>query len=123
MQVKTSHYFEGLYLTLDIATQRAIALFVSHVEEYGLHGLQGRNKSSADIAPTTKKNLEKIRYAQKHCLWHYHLGVPYYLGEQGDMTSQYVLHYSRYDEFIILIDVVSHPPFALPSTDKMTYST
>lgn len=123
MNVIFTNHLQQTLNELDETLKDALDEFIFHVKKHGLRGLQGRNKSSDDIAPTTQKNLEKIQYAQKHCLWHYHLGVPYYLGKPGDMTSQYVLHYSRYDEFIVLIDIVSHPPFALPSIEKMVHST
>lgn len=55
-----------------------------------------------------------FEYAQKYCLWHYHIGVPHYVGEFGDMTSEYILHYQRFDDRIVLLDITAHPPFVLP---------
>lgn len=43
--------------------------------------------------------------------------IPKYIGEHGDMTSEYVLHYQRFDEEIVLVDLAIHPPFRLPSVD------
>lgn len=99
---------------LDTKSQDAIADFVEYVEQHGLKGLQGRNKSSAPINPRTKKQRANFAYAQKHCLWHYHIGIPCYVGEFGDKTSEYVLHYQRFNDEIVLVDLLPHPPFALP---------
>lgn len=76
--------------------------------------MAGRNKSSALPNPHTKQERVDFAYAQKYCLWHYHIGIPYYVGEFGDMTSEYVLHYQRFEDRIILVDITSHPPFILP---------
>lgn len=120
MQVKTSPYFDELYPTLDILIQQAIAKFVSHVEQHGLKGLQGRNKSSVPSSTHTKRQRAQFAYAQRHCLWHYHIGIPTYAGEHGDMTSEYVLHYQRFDDEIIIVDITTHPPFVLPSRESLT---
>lgn len=118
MQVKTNRYFDELYSTLDIPTKQAIAVFVGHVEQHGLRGLVGRNKSSTPTNPRTKKQKARFAYAQKHCLWHYHIGIPYYVGEKGDMTSEYILHYQRFNDEVILVDLATHPPFELPTIDE-----
>lgn len=38
----------------------------------------------------------------------------HYVGEYGDMTSEYILHYQRFDDRIILLDITAHSPFVLP---------
>lgn len=119
MQVDFSPHFLRLLNTLDEQSQDMIAEFVDYVEQNGLRGLQGRNKFSAPKNIHTKKQRANFDYAQKHCLWHYHIGIPYYVGEFGDMTSEYILHYQRFDSEIILVDITTHPPFKLPSQDKL----
>lgn len=114
MRVDFSPKFLQQLDKLDIKSQDAIADFVDYVEQHGLKGLVGRNKSSADLTDTTKKGIQRAKYAQKHCLWHYHIGVPEYVGEHGDMTSEFVLHYQRFDDEIVIVDMASHPPFGLP---------
>lgn len=122
MHVKLSDYFKEVYPDFDDGVRQAVARFVEHVENYGTKGLQGRNKSSADLTDTTKKGIERAKFAQKYCLWHYHLGVPFYVEQaNGDLTSEYILHYSYYDEFIVLVDIGTHPPFYLPDELKTTY--
>lgn len=114
MHVDFSPKFLQLLDKLDATSQDVIADFVDHVEQNGLHGLQGRNKSSAPINPHTKRQQAQFAYAQKHCLWHYHIGIPCYIGKHGDMTSEYVLHYQRFDDGIVIVDMTAHPPFELP---------
>lgn len=122
MKVIFADIFKQEFETLDEDLQVAVNLFVFHVQKNGVRGLQGRNKSSADLTDTTKKGVERAKFAQKYCLWHYHLGVPFYVEQaNGDLTSEYILHYSYYDEFIVLVDIGTHPPFYLPDELKITY--
>lgn len=36
------------------------------------------------------------------------------------MTSEYVLHYKRLDDEIVIVDLTVHPPFKLPSENTLT---
>lgn len=36
------------------------------------------------------------------------------------MTSEYVLHYTKGDDFIKLVDLSAHPPLQLPTIDYLT---
>lgn len=103
------------------ADREKIRAFVEHVEQFGFHGLQGRNKSS-DQVPTDNPNWsERVAYAQKYKLWHYHIGIPtYVLSEKGDQVSEYVLHYIRESDYIILVDMSPHPPLQLPSSEHFS---
>lgn len=121
MRVIFANWLTQNFSLLDDAVRLAIAEFAVHVEQQGLRGLKGRNKSSA-VPSTTKKGIERFKFAQKHCLWHYHLGVPKYVEQSdGDFTSKMIVHYIRFDEFIVLVDITEHPPFNLPATEKLTY--
>lgn len=119
MKVETSLAFDEQLALLSHADRIKIALFVQHVQQQGLKNLQGRNKSSAPQNPRTKKERANFDYAQKYCLWHCHIGIPEYVGDDGDMTSEYILHYQRFDDKIVLVDISTHPPFILPSQDKL----
>lgn len=120
MKVKLSDWLENNLLNFDKAIQRAIFKFIAHVETHGLRGLTGRNKSSVLPNPHSKKEQENAKIAQKYCLWHYHLGVPDYVKQaNGELTSEYILHYCYYDDMIVLVDIGTHPPFDLPSADKI----
>lgn len=121
MKVAFSDSFAQNFLQFGNDVRDAIMNFVIHVETHGLYKLAGRNKSSALPNPHTKKQQANFIYAQKHCLWHYHIGIPEYVGEYGDMTSEYILHYQRFDDEIVLIDLDSHPPFNLPKEDKLMF--
>lgn len=43
----------------------------------------------------------------------------YHVGEHGDMTSEYVLHYQRFNDRIVIVDLTTHPPFTLLSLDNL----
>lgn len=121
MNVIFSEHFKQQFEKFDDDWQLAINTFIFHIKKHGLRNLAGRNKSSAIANPHTKRQKAQFAFAQKHCLWHYHIGIPEYVGEHGDMTSQMVLHYIRYDEFIVLVDIAEHPPFTLPNTEQLEY--
>ncbi|MDO4896301.1 MAG: hypothetical protein Q3971_02965 [Moraxella sp.] len=83
MNVIFSASFQVQFPTLTNAEKQAILAFVRHVEQHGLKGLTGRNKSSTPQNPHTKKERANHAHAQKHCLWHYHIGIPHYVGDDG----------------------------------------
>lgn len=123
MRVIFADFFDDILENFDEQTQNAVDEFVFHVKKYGLKKLKGRNKSSA-VPSTTKKGIARYKFAQKHCLWHYHLGVPEYVEQSiGDFTSEMIVHYIRFDVFIVLIDIDKHPPFVLPTIEKLSYQS
>lgn len=98
------------------ADQLKIKAFIEHIEQHGFNGLQGRNKPSEDVPANHPNWHAVVTYAQKHNLWHYHIGIPTYTtSKQGDMTSEYVLHYIKGDGFIKIVDLSAHPPLHLPN--------
>lgn len=100
--------------------QLKIKEFVEHVQQFGFEGLQGRNKPSDDVPTDNPHWGEIVTYAQEHQLWHFHIGIPSYTtSEQGDLTSEYVLHYVKGDDFIKIVDLSDHPPLKLPSLDYL----
>lgn len=102
--------------------QLKIKQFADHIRKHGFEGLQGRNKSSADVPFDNPNWLAHVNHAQDNKLWHYHIGIPCYeTSPNGDLTSEYILHYIRDDEFIVLVDMSAHPPFELPSLDYLAY--
>lgn len=119
MKVVLSNKFEQKIEQFDLSVQMAVFEFIAHVEQHGLKGLKGRNKSSALVNPHTKRERANFAYAQKYCLWHYHIGIPCYVGSDGDMTSEYILHYQRFDDEIVLIALLPHPPFNLPNEQTL----
>lgn len=107
-QTKLKHFLK--------ADKEKIFKFVQYVHEHGLEGLEGRNKSSAEV-PTDDPNwLAKVQFAQKYQLWHYHIGIPHYeTAKNGEKVSEYILHYIRQDDKIKLVAMSYHPPFELPN--------
>lgn len=71
--VQTSKYFRELFKTLSEEQRLKINSFIRHVQEHGLTNLEGRNKSSDQVPKGTPNRSAKIKYAQKHQLWHYHI--------------------------------------------------
>lgn len=98
-----------------------IADFANHVRTYGLINLTGRNKPSHEVPTDDPDWREKVAYAQHHHLWHYHIGIPCYDAgnDEGDKTSEYLLHYIRGAQEIKIVDFSAHPPFQLPSEDYL----
>lgn len=101
----------------DAASTYKVAAFLTHLETKGLLGLKGRNKKSNNPETSDLDFHKKATFAVKHKLFHYHIGIPdYKQSQQGDLTSEYVIHYS-FDEALGYIDVISidyHPPLQLP---------
>ena len=101
-----------------------INTFVQHVSHHGFSNLPGRNKSSDEVPFDSHCWLDKVRYAQLHHLWHYHIGIPKYNDGEvyGNLTSQYLLHYVKGDGYIKIVDFSAHPPFRLPSEQYLADS-
>ncbi|MCK8044670.1 hypothetical protein MSG37_07220 [Shewanella sp. 1CM18E] len=92
---------------------------VTFISEYLANGwdgsLNGKNIHSENV-PTDDPNwLKKVEYAQKHDLYHYHIGIPYYEISDDYSTSEYVIHYKKIDNYHIkLVDLDYHNPMTLP---------
>lgn len=83
--------------------------------------LLGKNISSDNVPTGDPKWLEKVQYAQKNNLFHYHIGIPFYKDSgNGYLTSEYVIHYQQLSENEIkLVDLGWHPPLNLPTEDDI----
>ena len=105
-----------------IPDQDKIYDFVEHLENRGVEGLPGRNKSSEDVPKEDPQFLAKVKYAQKYNLWHYHIGIPFYDEDRpyGDWTSEYVVHYILKENEVILVDMGDHPPLQLPKENYLS---
>lgn len=122
IEVKFGNLFQKHYANFSKSDILIIAEFIQHIQKFGFDGLQGRNKSSDDV-PTNNPNwLADVRHAQKYKLWHYHIGIPHYVqSAKGDFISEYILHYIREQDFIVIVDMSAHPPFELPKDDYLIY--
>jgi hypothetical protein len=96
--------------------------FIAHVQQHGFNGLKGRNKPSHNVDKNDTDFADKVRYAIENKLHHYHIGIPDYTqSPNGDMTSEYILHYVLVcDNEIKIVDMDSHPPFKMPSEKYLT---
>jgi hypothetical protein len=101
----------------DPASTYKVAEFLTHLETKGFLGLKGRNKKSNNPETNDLDFHQKATFAITHKLHHYHIGIPEYKkSSQGDLTSEYIIHYS-FDETLGYVDVICidyHPPLQLP---------
>lgn len=120
LDVKLTPLFEQWLKNYPTSDQLKIADFILHVRTHGLDGLLGRNKPSHEVPTNTPNWSERVAYAQKYKLWHYHIGIPCYVQNvHGDYVSEYILHYIKEDDYILLVDMTPHPPFELPKEDYL----
>lgn len=82
MKVIFSQKFANHYQNYLKKDQDKINQFIYHVSLHGLTNLTGRNKSSDNVPRDDPNWAEKVAYAQKHKLWHYHIGIPSYDSQQ-----------------------------------------
>lgn len=127
MEVQFSKAFITWLARQNSADTDKIDNFIEHVEANGFEGLPGRNKNSNEANTNKRDFLEKAQYANKHKLWHYHIGIPFYIKqnrykkyEKGDYVSEFVLHYQIIDsDTIKLIKMDNHNPFAMPAEAEL----
>jgi hypothetical protein len=108
--------FAKFYNHLSVNDQNKIDDFIEICEKDGLSNLPGRFKNSNDVDKNDRQFLEKTAFANKHHLYHYHIGIPKYNSNSfGQKTSQFILHLQKIsnDEYVIL-SMTEHPPFVLP---------
>ncbi|WP_447765810.1 hypothetical protein [Enterobacter asburiae] len=120
MIVQIGKLFGKEVLNFPVDDQTKIFSFIKYVQQNGLNGLEGRNKNSENVPTDDPDFVSKVKTAQTHKLWHYHIGIVDYdmTKRFGDRTSEYILHYKN--ELIAgeikVVDFSSHPPFRPPST-------
>lgn len=89
--------------------QLAVGTFVSTFQSCGL---VDQTKYPGRISPSwLNAGQGNSEYAQRHELWHYHLGLPEYAGAAGwGKTSDWLLHFQWRDRGseITLLDMYHH---------------
>lgn len=119
MRVEIGRLFGREVLNFPPEDQKKIYSFIINVQRNGLTNLEGRNKNSENVPTDDRDFVAKVRIAQTHKLWHYHIGVVDYdmTKPYGDRTSEYILHYKNELEVgvVRIVDFSSHPPFRPPS--------
>lgn len=122
MDIYFGKKFSQYLLNFPAKDQLKIKHFIDHVTQHGFDGLAGRNKSSDNVPFDNPNWLTNVRHAQQNKLWHYHIGIPTYeTSANGDSTSEYILHYIRETDFIVLVAMSAHPPFELPDDSDLEY--
>jgi hypothetical protein len=98
------------------------------IDNYFIEGYRVRNKSSDNVRTDDPDFVSKVKFAQKHDLWHFHAGFydfgydieGYEVSSNGELTSQWVIHYQKFsDNHINVADLTPHPPFDLPPEDAL----
>ncbi|AHF77936.1 Putative phage associated protein [Sodalis praecaptivus] len=119
MKVEIGKLFGRELLNFPPSDQLKIKNFIKHVQAHGLNNLEGRNKNSDNVPTDDKDFVKKVKLAQAHRLWHYHIGIVDYdmTKSFGDRTSEYVLHYKNElsPGELRIIDFSTHPPFRPPT--------
>lgn len=119
MQVDMGEIFKRHIKNFPKKDKKKIYDFISHVQENGLYNLIGKLKPSHEVHKDDPYWSKKVQYAIKHKLWHYHIGIPDYVDNGGYKTSEYVLHFMKFDNRIKIVDMSPHPPFELPKPDYL----
>lgn len=93
MRVIFGRKFAEYFPNFPKADKEKIVAFANHIENFGFNGLQERNKPS-DHVPTHNPN------------W-------------SERVSEYVLHYIKENDCIILVDMSPYPPLQLPKPEYL----
>ena len=117
MEVTLGELFSKELMNFPQSDRLLIHKFIWHIQHFGFTNLEGRNKSSNNVHKDDPYFAQKVKYAQEHHLWHYHIGIlAFDLSKPfGDRTSEYILHYQRFNDRIKIVDYSAHPPFNLPT--------
>ena len=132
-KIDTTLVFKNKVKGFCISEKRKIRRFIELFADGGFEKIDNcqiqsyrvRNKSSDNVNKDDAAFIEKVSYAIKHKLWHYHAGFynvnneyqidnGYKLSEKNDLVSQWLIHYQKLsNSHIILVDIMPHPPFNL----------
>lgn len=123
MKVNFGKGFNDQLKDQNVEDLKKILTFVEYVTNYGLSGNPGLNKKSDNVNENYHLATEMEIFAQKHKLWHYHVGIPHYNTTKGirRYTSEKVIHYQRYPDSIKLVLLGDHSPFRLPQKYQLEH--
>jgi hypothetical protein len=96
--------------------------FVDHFFEHGLNGWRGKVAPSTRLPENYPDREVVIAYAEKHQLWHAHIGDPNFKPSKNGQyeVSDGVLHFQRNSPYSIKIVSISyHNPMELPKEDEL----
>lgn len=132
-----SNYFKSKLKNFGKAEKKKVLTFMqtfqqggfNAIDNFTIRGYKVRNKSS-DCVPTDDPDfINKVKFAINNKLWHFHAGFytiddnnidGYILSPNGDLTSQWVIHYQKFsDEHIKAVDISPHPPLDLPAETSL----
>lgn len=127
-QVEFSEYFTQLYDNLSEPEQDLIDDFVFHFRERGLDGFKGKFGPTDNVPLIDPDRINKIWWANKHHLWHAHIGYPAWSPCRNPLgtyqTSDFVVHFQKLSRtFIALVDYGSHNPMRMPERKTLFKNT
>ena len=81
------------------------------IDNYFVQGHKVRNKASDDVDTNDPDFIAKVKFAQQHSLWHFHVGFydfgydlkGYEVSKNGELTSQWVIHYQKTNQLQTLL--------------------
>ena len=118
MKVQMRTLFAKHFKNFPQQDRTLIVQFILHLQEHGKTNLVGRWKNSNEVDNDDPNWMDKVTYANKHKLYHYHIGIPQYDKTKGvgQYTSEYMIHFQWYKELdeVWLADYGPHP-FAMPT--------
>lgn len=109
---------------LDDEQRELVDDFSFHFQAHGMKGWQGKFGPTDNVPHNDNNRAHKIWFAQKHKLWHVHIGYPRWCASQNTLapykTSNYVVHYQRLtSDHIAIVDYGHHDPFHMPAKDVL----
>lgn len=122
-KVEFSAHFTITYDDLPEDQQELIDDFVFHFRRNGLNGYKGKFGPTDNVPEQDPDRVHKIWYANRHKLWHAHIGHPYWVRSHPLAkyeTSDYVVHFQRLTpEYIALVEYGHHNPMAMPEKKSL----
>nr|WP_314583496.1 hypothetical protein [uncultured Pseudomonas sp.] len=118
------------YAGLPADQQNLIKAFIAHYRSNGLDGWRGKIARTDNVPLSDQDRMHKIWWANRHNLWHAHVGHPYWSQPKNEHikheTSDWVVHFQKLKvpvgQHIALIDYDHHNPMSMP-TRSMLFRT
>lgn len=118
-QVEVGEAFVLKYNGLPQDQRQLIQAFVTHYRSNGLEGWRGKVAKTDNVPMSDPDRSHKIWWANRHNLWHAHVGHPDWSPGQNPYvkyeTSDWVVHFQKVSaQLIALIDYDHHNPMSMP---------
>lgn len=123
-KIEFSEHFTQKYDGLSEVEQNLIDDFVFHFIEHGLDRFSGKIAPTDNVPALDPDRINKIWWANKHHLYHAHIGYPHWIPSRNPwgtyQTSDYLVHFQKLNpSYIALVDYGSHNPFLIPERQML----